>query len=94
MGCSTHFGTGDAHRITDLRGKTALVTGSTNGIGLGDGHALAARGAQVLIVGRDEQRAKEVVAEIEGGGGRAQFRLTTWSEDVDRRSTNNRGVSM
>ena len=63
--------------MTDLEGKTALVTGSTSGIGRATAVALAARGAEVLIVGRDEQRAKEVVAEIEGSGGSATFRLTT-----------------
>ncbi len=55
--------------MTDLKGKTALVTGSTSGIGRATAIALAARGAHLLIVGRDEQRAKEAVAEIEGSGG-------------------------
>ncbi len=63
--------------MTDLKGKTALVTGSTSGIGRATAIALAARGAHLLIVGRDEQRAKEAVAEIEGSGGSAAFRLTT-----------------
>ena len=66
--------------MTDLRGKTALVTGSTSGIGKATAIALAARGAHVLIVGRNEQRAKDVVAEIEGSGGSASFRLTTLSD--------------
>ena len=63
--------------MTDLKGKTALVTGSTSGIGRATALALAARGARVLVVGRNEQRAKDVVAEIEGNGGSAAFRLTT-----------------
>ena len=67
-------------RMTDLKGKTALVTGSTSGIGRATAVALAARGAHVLIVGRDEQRAKDVVAEIEGSGGSATFRLTSLSD--------------
>src|ERR1700722_9438710 len=66
--------------MTDLEGKTALVTGSTSGIGRGTAIALAARGAHVLVVGRNEQRAKDVVAEIEGNGGSATFRLTTLSD--------------
>ncbi|HVA06129.1 MAG TPA: SDR family NAD(P)-dependent oxidoreductase [Acidimicrobiales bacterium] len=57
--------------MTDRQGKTALVTGSTSGIGKATAIALAGRGADVLIVGRDEQRAKGVVAEIEGSGGSA-----------------------
>ena len=63
--------------MNDLQDKTALVTGSTSGIGRATAVALAARGAHVLIVGRDEQRAKEVVAEIEGSGGSAAYTLTT-----------------
>ena len=66
--------------MTDLKGKTALVTGSTSGIGKATAIALAARGAHVLVVGRNEQRAKDVVAEIEGSGGSATFRLTTLSD--------------
>src|SRR5271166_2009405 len=69
-----------ATRMPDLKGKTALVTGSTSGIGQATAIALAARGAHVLVVGRSEQRAKDVVAEIEGSGGSASFRLTTLSD--------------
>src|ERR1700722_1429120 len=66
--------------MTDLGGKTALVTGSTSGIGKATATALAARGAQVLIVGRNEQRAKDVVAEIEASGGSATFLLSSLSD--------------
>ena len=66
--------------MTDLKDRTALVTGSTSGIGKATAIALAARGAHVLVVGRNEQRAKDVVAEIEGGGGSAAYRLTTLSD--------------
>lgn len=62
--------------MNDLEGKTALVTGSTSGIGRATAVALAARGAHVLIVGRNAQRAEAVVAEIEQGGGSATSRLT------------------
>ncbi len=66
--------------MIDLEGKTALVTGSTSGIGEAAAVALAARGAHALIVGRDEQRATDVVAKIEGRGGSASFKLTTLSD--------------
>ncbi len=66
--------------MTDLKDKTALVTGSTSGIGKATAIALAAGGAHVLVVGRNEQRAKDVVAEVEASGGSAAFRLTTLND--------------
>jgi NAD(P)-dependent dehydrogenase (short-subunit alcohol dehydrogenase family) len=80
VGCATQFGREEKQRVTDLSGKTALVRGSTNGIGKATATALAARRAHVLIVGRHEQRAKDVIAEIEGGGGSATFLLTSLSD--------------
>src|ERR1039458_10252725 len=62
--------------MTDLKGRTALVTGSTSGIGRATAITLAARGARVLVTGRNEQRAAVVVAEIERGGGTAAYHLT------------------
>ncbi|MDX2095002.1 MAG: 3-hydroxybutyrate dehydrogenase [Alphaproteobacteria bacterium] len=44
-----------------LKGKVALVTGSTSGIGLGIAHALAAQGAHLLINGFGEAAAIEAL---------------------------------
>jgi NAD(P)-dependent dehydrogenase (short-subunit alcohol dehydrogenase family) len=63
--------------MMDLGGKTALVTGSTSGIGKATALALANRGARVLVVGRNEERASEVAAEIERAGGSAAYSLTS-----------------
>src|SRR6185312_2147177 len=63
--------------MADLDGQIALVTGPTSGIGRATAIALAARGAHVLVVERDDDRAEQVVAEIEGSGGGAAFKLTT-----------------
>ncbi len=48
----------------DLTGKTALVTGSTRGIGRAIAAALADSGARVAVVGRDQAKAQGVAKEI------------------------------
>ena len=56
----------------DLIGKTALVTGSTAGIGLAIAKGLAASGARVIVNGRKQQSVDRAIAAyeevvIEGG---------------------------
>jgi len=58
---------------TRLAGRTALVTGSTGGLGVASATALAAEGAFVIISGRDKQRGDKVVADIRTMGGQADF---------------------
>jgi NAD(P)-dependent dehydrogenase (short-subunit alcohol dehydrogenase family) len=58
---------------TRLAGRTALVTGSTGGLGVAIAHALAASGALVLVSGRNKSRGDAVVADIRSGGGLAEF---------------------
>lgn len=55
-----------------LTGKSIIVTGAGRGIGAGIAHGLAAEGALITVVDRDETGARSVAAAIEGKGGRAR----------------------
>jgi len=54
-------------------GKTALVTGSTDGLGREVALRLGAMGAHVIVHGRSEERGREVVDAINNGPGSAEF---------------------
>lgn len=54
-----------------LAGKTALVTGSSKGIGAATAQALAAAGAHVVITGRDVKSLERVEDAIHDSGGSA-----------------------
>jgi 3-oxoacyl-[acyl-carrier protein] reductase len=59
--------------MNNLKGKTALVTGASRGIGRASALALAQAGAQVLVhYSSGEKEADAVVAEIRTGGGKAE----------------------
>jgi NAD(P)-dependent dehydrogenase (short-subunit alcohol dehydrogenase family) len=58
---------------SSLAGRTAVVTGSTSGIGAATAHHLAGRGARVVVTGRDAHRGSQVVDAITASGGSAVF---------------------
>jgi 3-oxoacyl-[acyl-carrier protein] reductase len=51
----------------DLTGRTALVTGSTRGIGRAIAEILTGAGARVAVVGRDQAKAAEAAATLGNG---------------------------
>jgi NAD(P)-dependent dehydrogenase (short-subunit alcohol dehydrogenase family) len=59
--------------MTRLDGKTALVTGSTDGVGRVVAMKLGDAGARVLVHGRDRDRGEGVISEIRRTGGAAEF---------------------
>lgn len=55
----------------DLKGRVALVTGASSGLGVQFSRALADNGAAIALVARRANRLKSLKDEIEGKGGKA-----------------------
>ncbi|MFJ6905789.1 SDR family oxidoreductase [Streptomyces griseoluteus] len=55
-----------AHPLFDISGRTALVTGSSRGIGLALARGLAEAGCTVVLNGRDGDRLARAAAELPG----------------------------
>jgi 3-oxoacyl-[acyl-carrier protein] reductase len=68
--------------MSSLEGRTALVTGASQGIGRACAIELAKAGARVALAARNEQKLAEVAAEIAAAGGTAHaFAIDIGSED-------------
>jgi NAD(P)-dependent dehydrogenase (short-subunit alcohol dehydrogenase family) len=65
-----------------LAGKRALITGGSRGIGLAVGHALAAEGADVVLVARDEARLASAGEAVAGHGGRVLAMAADSADDA------------
>ena len=57
-----------ANALFDLSGKTALITGSSQGIGFALAKGLAEAGAAVVINGRDKAKLADAAEKLEAGG--------------------------
>jgi NAD(P)-dependent dehydrogenase (short-subunit alcohol dehydrogenase family) len=57
-----------------LQGKTAVVTGSTAGIGYAIAKGLGATGALVIVNGRTEARVTEALSRLKAEGSQAKFK--------------------
>lgn len=72
------------HSLLDLTGQTAIVTGSTKGIGKAIAFALAEAGANVVISSRKGDVCDAVAAEVNArGGGKAVAIPANVSRDAD-----------
>ena len=63
-----------------LIGKTAVVTGGGRGLGSSISTAMAAEGAHVLVVDRNQEAANDVVAQIKAAGGSASAEILDISD--------------
>ncbi|AKG73062.1 3-ketoacyl-ACP reductase [Salinicoccus halodurans] len=50
--------------MQDIKGKNAVITGGTRGIGLATAHALAAEGVNVAVIGRNRDTLSDAVDEL------------------------------
>jgi NAD(P)-dependent dehydrogenase (short-subunit alcohol dehydrogenase family) len=58
-----------------LDDKVAIITGGNSGIGKATAVLFAQEGARICITGRDEERCRELVAEIKKRGGQAIYTI-------------------
>ncbi|HVF01828.1 MAG TPA: SDR family NAD(P)-dependent oxidoreductase [Rubrobacteraceae bacterium] len=75
-----------------LKGKVALVTGASSGIGEAAARSLAQRGAAVTLVARNEERLGFIVREISAAGGQALAVKTDVTDKNSVRDTVERTV--
>ena len=69
-----------------MKDKTALITGSTDGVGRYVAERVAAEGWRVIFHGRDRARGEEIVERIARQGGEARFLAADLSSLAEVRS--------
>jgi 3-oxoacyl-[acyl-carrier protein] reductase len=69
--------------LISLRDKSVIVTGGTKGIGRGIAKVLAGLGAQVCVIGRNENDGAVVMEALRGSGGTVKFCRGDVKEQTD-----------
>ncbi len=69
-----------------LKGKVAIVTGASSGIGEATARALAGRGAAVVLAARNEEKLEFLAREISAAGGRALAVRTDVADEASVRA--------
>jgi NAD(P)-dependent dehydrogenase (short-subunit alcohol dehydrogenase family) len=72
-----------AHKLFDLSGKVALVTGANAGLGLGYARGLAKGGADVVLWGRRSDKNRVAVDDLLQYGGRVMEQAVDVSEEQE-----------
>ena len=73
--------------MENLEGKTALITGASQGIGRACALALAKSGARIALAARNEAKLDAVAAEIAAGGGQAKSFIMDVSDEASIQAT-------
>jgi NADP-dependent 3-hydroxy acid dehydrogenase YdfG len=71
MSVVTKDTTGSENTMTELQGRTAVVTGAASGIGAAIARRLADEGVRVALLARREERLADLAGKLEANGGRA-----------------------
>jgi NAD(P)-dependent dehydrogenase (short-subunit alcohol dehydrogenase family) len=69
----------------DIAGKKIIIVGGSSGMGLGVARAAQAKGADVIIVGRSQERLEKALADLAGPGDARTIAADVTREDDVRR---------
>ena len=72
-------------QLFDLKGKTALVTGGSRGLGLQMAHALGEAGARVMLSSRKAEDLEQATAELQAAGIDARWIAADCAKEEDIR---------
>jgi NAD(P)-dependent dehydrogenase (short-subunit alcohol dehydrogenase family) len=77
--------TRNIQQLIDLKGKTALVTGGSRGLGLQMAHALGEAGARIMLSSRKAADLEEAAAELQAAGIDARWIAADCGKEEDIR---------
>jgi gluconate 5-dehydrogenase len=72
-------------QLFDLKGKTALVTGGSRGLGLQMAHALGEAGARIMLSSRKAEDLEQATAELQAAGIDARWIAADCAKEVEIR---------
>ena len=76
-----------------LKGKTAIVTGASNGMGSSESKLFASEGANVVLADIDSEAGQQLVEEISESGGNAHFEICDVSSEDNWQSMSDNVLS-